>query len=671
MCKKISGLILSGLSFLASGQALLAPPHAPQRATTAQSITAQSSEQNGNEQNGTEPTGAAKLTQEDLSAYLDGMVPLQLVRGDLAGAAVIIIRDGQVLAKKGYGFADFSRRIAIDPDQTMFRFASISKLMTYVSAMQLVEQGRLDLDADINRYLDFKIEPAFGKPVTLRTLMTHTAGFEHQQQYILQRETDTYIPLRDYLVRFQPRRIYPPGEIASYSEYGVGLIGYIIQRISGERFEDYVQHHIFDPLGMTRSTFEQPLPPQLRPFVSQGYSSTALPPRPFEVFNPSPAGGMTATLADLARFSQALLNDGELNGHRILQPATVTTMWTRQFAVSPALPAMCMGFYEVDRNGLRFVGHNGDTRVFHSQLEIQPENKLTILSAYNSAGADGTGGDSARWEVLGEFLDRYFPYDQDPQWKPADARAREIEGRFIKARRMESGRMKLDSLMQQIPIRVNADGELINKLAVDARGHAIKLRYTGDDLWQDELGQGRIMALRDKRGRVNGLASMFGATMMVRVPWWEDSRFVVPFAGLALFACALVLGSTLLHLVRRLLGRPVTRTSAAAAPFTTTQRLAALLWIPAVPLMLALFLHIAREPLPAFDHVPYYFFLQNVLVSLAILLSIPGIVFAIKVASRADATLPSKLKHALVAISYVFLTWFSLHWHLIGSIQRY
>ncbi|HWZ13034.1 MAG TPA: serine hydrolase domain-containing protein, partial [Acidobacteriaceae bacterium] len=654
-------LILGGLMVIASavGWAVTQPSRRPGTIPVAQTID-QSRVQ------GIAATESASFDPRDVSSFLDGLVPTQLVRGDMAGVAVIVIRNGQVLAKKGYGFADVSRKIPIDPDQTVFRVASISKLMTYVSAMQLVEQGRLDLDADVNRYLDFKIEPAFQKPVTLRELMTHTAGFEHQQQYILQHETDAHIPLREFLMRFQPKRIYPPRTIASYSDYGVGLTGYIVEHVSGERFEDYVQHHIFDPLGMAHSTFEQPVRPDLRNLVSQGYNSTADAPYPFEVYNPAPAGGLSTTLSDLALFSQTMLNGGEWNGHRILRPETVQEMWTRQFAVSPALPAMCMGFYEVDFNGLRLIGHAGDTRVFHSQLEIQPELKLIVLSAYNSTGADGSGADGARWEILGGILDRYFPNHEQPHWQPVDARARQIEGTFIKARRMESGRMKLESLMHQIHVHVNADGELINKMAVDTRGHPIKLRYIGNDLWQDEIGQGRIMALRDQSGRVIGFASMFGATMTVRVPWWENARFVLPFLAFALLASGLVACSLLLQILPGLFDRLRTGMGLAGEPLTGTQRLAALVWIPAVPMLLALFLHIAHEPLPEFEHVPFYFLLQNILVAVAIVLSIPGIVFAIRVALRAETPLRTKLKHTAVGVSYVFLIWFSLHWHLIG-----
>ena len=611
------------------------------------------------------------LEPDDLTAFIDGMVPLQLARGELAGAAVIVIQGDRVLLKKGYGFSDFKLKTPVNPDLTMFRFGSISKLMTFVSAMQLVEQGRLDLDADVNKYLDFQIEPAFDKPVTVRTLMTHTAGFEQQQQYILQHVDDPQIPLRDYLVRFQPKRIYPPGTLGSYSGYGVSLIGYIVQRISGERYQDYVQHHIFDPLGMAHSTFDQPLPPSLSGFLSKGYFSTSRPPNEFEVFNPAPSGAMSGTLADLASFSQALMNGGQWNGTRILRPETVNEMWTRQFAVSPALPAMCLGFYEIDRNGMRFVGHNGDSRVFHSQLEIQPEHKLIVLSAYNTLGSDGSGQETTRMEVLDGLLDRYFPYTDTPKWQPVDARAREIDGVYMQARRIESGRMKLDSLGDQIRAHVDSDGELLIRNLIDPLGEKHRLRYLGNDLWQVENGTGRIMAVRSKDGRITSLASMFGAKMLISVPWWEDARFVFPVTAFSLLISGLVTCGMLLQLVRRVFPLRHPRATTPRVPFTTTQRLAAIVWIPAVPLLLLLFVRISHQPIPDFRLVPWYFATQNVLVAIAILLSIPSMVAAARVVSLSQASLQCKFKHAAVGAGYAFLIWFSLHWHLLGSIYRY
>src|SRR6201987_3085503 len=288
------------------------------------------------------PTPEHPLEPTDLQAFFDGIFPLQLERSDIAGASVLVMKDGNVLLQKGYGFADLKTKKPVDPSTTIFRLASISKLFTWVSVMQLVEQGKLNLDTDVNHYLDFQIRPAFGKPVTLRNLMTHTSGFEETIDDVILTNPKRAVPLRDYLIENQPMRIYPPGEIPAYSNYGVGLASYIVQRASGEPFEQYVQEHIFAPLGMTHSSFYQPVQKSLADMPSEGYrGSTLKPPLGFDIFNPVGAGGISSSAADMGRFGQALLNGGELDGNRILKPETLAQMWTPQFRASDQLPAIC------------------------------------------------------------------------------------------------------------------------------------------------------------------------------------------------------------------------------------------------------------------------------------------------------------------------------------------
>ncbi len=204
--------------------------------------------------------GPHALEASDLESFFDGIVPLQLERSDVAGASVMVMQNGQVLLRKGYGYADLKTKKPVDPAATVFRLASISKLFTWVSVMQLVEQGKLDLDTDVNRYLDFQIRPAFSQPVTLRNLMTHTGGFEEVIRDIIVTDPKRAVTLRDYLIRNQPQRLFPPGTIPAYSNYGVGIAGYIVQRVSGQPFEQYVEQHIFTPLKMEHSTFYQPPP---------------------------------------------------------------------------------------------------------------------------------------------------------------------------------------------------------------------------------------------------------------------------------------------------------------------------------------------------------------------------------------------------------------------------
>src|SRR3984957_10231240 len=232
------------------------------------------------------PTPAHSLDQADLTAFFDGILPLQLERSDIAGASVLVMKDGNTLLAKGYGYADVKSKKPVDPAATIFRLASISKLFTWVSVMQLEEQGRLNLDTDVNQYLDFTIRPAFNKPITLRNLMTHTGGFEEEDRDIIVTNPSHAVALRDFLIRNQPQRMFAPGTIPAYSNYGVGLAGYIVQRVSGEPFEQYVEQHIFLPLKMANSTFYQPPPTPLRKLPSEGYGTdTEKPPIGFEIFN--------------------------------------------------------------------------------------------------------------------------------------------------------------------------------------------------------------------------------------------------------------------------------------------------------------------------------------------------------------------------------------------------
>src|SRR5262245_12167635 len=214
----------------------------------------------------TEP--AHELTVADVHAFLDGFVPMQLERENIAGAAVLVVKDGAIFFAKGYGYSDVEKKVPVTVDATLFRPGSISKLFTWTAVMQLVEQGKLDLDRDVNEYLDFKIPAKFGKPITLRNIMTHTPGFEEQIKDLINEEGAPIATLRQHLVEHMPERIFPPGTTPAYSNYGASLAGYIVEHVSGKPFNDYVAENIFKPLGMSRSTFVQPLPAELKPMMS-------------------------------------------------------------------------------------------------------------------------------------------------------------------------------------------------------------------------------------------------------------------------------------------------------------------------------------------------------------------------------------------------------------------
>src|SRR5438132_3489333 len=331
-----------------------------------------------------EPSPRPELTKTDFETLLDALIPSQLRNRNIAGAVVSVVKDGQVLFQKGYGYADFEAKKPVLPDQTLFRPGSISKLFTATAVMQLVEQGKLDLDRDVNEYLDFAIPKTYPEPVTLRQLLTHTAGFEETLKNLFVAHESDLKPLRTYLVNQMPPRIFPTGKVVSYSNYGFTVAGYIVEHVTGEKFERYIDNHIFKPLRMTNSTFDQPLPVALTPQMSQGYLAAAKKPRDFEFVQAAPAGALSTTAADMTRFMLAFLQDGTVDGVAILKPETMRQMESRQFELHTMINGLGLTFMEYSMNGQRIVAHGGDTVHFHSDMVLVPDAHVGYFISYNS-----------------------------------------------------------------------------------------------------------------------------------------------------------------------------------------------------------------------------------------------------------------------------------------------
>src|SRR5580765_11380 len=289
-------------------------------------------------------TGTPELTGTDVGAFLDGLMPSQLQREDIAGATVAVVKDGKVIFAKGYGFSDVDKRTPVTPDTTLFRPGSISKLFTWTSVMQLAEQGKLDLDKDVNEYLDFKIPPAYGKPITLKNIMTHTAGFEELGRDLFVSDAAHMHTLEQFLKHHVPDRIFPPGVIPAYSNYATALAGYIVQRVSGKPFEQYVQDNIYTPLEMHRTTFVQPLPENLKAMMSNGYKKGSEKAQPYEFVEASPAGSVATTARDMCNFIIAHLQNGQFGDKQILKPETAKLMHSRLYGTDDRLNAMAYGF---------------------------------------------------------------------------------------------------------------------------------------------------------------------------------------------------------------------------------------------------------------------------------------------------------------------------------------
>ena len=381
------------------------------------------------------PSGEHQLTAEDVNAWLDGKLPDALKNGDIPGAVVSVVKDGQVVTTRGYGWADTGasggQPVAVDPQTSLFRVASVSKIPTSIAAMQLVEQGKVDLDADISAYLDFEIERRFDEPLTLRNLLTHSAGFEESIR-MAQDETD----LEAYVKTKPPVQVFEPGTTPGYSNYGMALAGYIVQRVSGQPFETYVREHVLEPAGMTSSTYEQPLPKDMAGSLGPGYTSTGEE-VPFELMGDFPAGSLTVSAPDFAAFMNAQLS----RSPKLLREETWEQMWSpglgeEQLGNWAKAGEMGLGYFDLSRHGRRVVGHGGDIVGWHSQFELYPEENTGIFISYNGDGNDSDSSNNLREDLAQGFADRYFPGEtvKASGSKDSAERARQVAGSYVPSR---------------------------------------------------------------------------------------------------------------------------------------------------------------------------------------------------------------------------------------------
>ena len=494
----------------------------------------------GNQQGTPEkPSGVHELTATDVGAFLDGILPLQLKNDDIAGATVAVVRDGKILFARGYGFADVKQKRPVLAEETLFRPGSVSKLFTWTAVMQLFEQGKLDLDRDVNDYLDFKIPDAFGKPITLKNIMTHTSGFEEQVKDLFKAE-GAPPPLGEYLKTHVPRRIFAPGTVPAYSNYATSVAGYIVERVSGRPFNEYVDENIFKPLGMTRSTFVQPLPSNLLGSMSNGYRAGSDDAREFEVVNVPPAGSLSTTATDLANFIIAHLQNGKLGGVRILKPETVRLMHdTRLFALDDAANAMAYGFYEESRNGHRIIGHAGDTQYFHSDLHLIEDANVGFFVSYNSAGRGGISPRTVLWEA---FLDRYFPkpYSSEPTLGSAAQDAKTVSGKYMFSRRSDSSFLRTASLVGQLTVSPAENGSIVVAELPGANGQPKRWREVAPMTFLEENGWDKLVFKPDANGRMQ-LILPYPFFIGQRVGLFENGKILTPVIVVSLVIMLLTL----------------------------------------------------------------------------------------------------------------------------------
>lgn len=626
----------------------------------------------------TEPAagdGVPVLARADVEAWLDGFFPYALAAGDIAGAVVVVVKDGQVLVQKGYGYADLATRSPVDPDNTLFRPGSVSKLFTWTAVMQLVEQGKLDLDADVNQYLDFELPQRDGKPVTLRQVMTHTTGMEEQIRGLITAREDEITPLGEALKHWVPERIHVPGATPAYSNYATALAGYIVERVSGQSFDDYLDQHIFRPLGMAQSSFRQPLPPALLEKMSKGYAKASDgEAKPYEFISLAPAGSLAATGADMARFMIAHLQDGAYGDARILGEATARTMHsTGQASVGP-LNRMMLGFYETSVNGHRAISHGGDTQWFHSDLQLFLDDGVGLFVSMNSAGRDGATG-HIRYALSRGFADRYFPApgaaktDGVPE-DIAKQHAAEIAGTYTSSRRPDSSFLSLANLLGPVKVVPNEDGTITVTLSLNAGGAPKKWREVSPYVWQDTNSTDRLAA-----DVVDGKVTRFSmepyAPIMVfeRLSTWRSLAMPLLFASLAVVLLT-VIAWPVSALVRRHYGVRY-RLEGVQARAHRWVRIAALLALLATGAILALVVGMLSKLEMTSPDTDGLIIAARLFATVALPLAAGIAAWNAWQVLRGGRRWLAKLWALLLALACLFLLWIGIAHHVIGFGANY
>jgi CubicO group peptidase (beta-lactamase class C family) len=592
----------------------------------------------------------------ELDAFLDGVMRVQLDQHNTSGAVVTVVKDGQVFFTKGYGYSDWKARTPVDPERTLFRIGSISKLFVWTSVMQLVEAGKLDLDTDVNEYLDgVEVPAAYGRPVTLRDILTHSAGFEDWVIELFGDDAGDVRPLAEILAEQMPARVRPPGEVSSYSNHATGLAALVVEQVAGVSWNRYVQERILDPLGMEHFSFAQPLPEALAPDMSKGYSGERpnLEEEDFEYVPLYPVGAAAASGSAMARFMIAHLRLGALGEARILQEETARTMQSDLFRMASGVNAAAHGFNEMSANGERIIGHGGDTFWFHSELALFPERDLGVFVSFNSQG-----GGAATGEFLDAFVDRYFPEGEVVPTPPdaADERYERFTGSFRPNRFSHTTLAKLGAL-ETVSVEDTDEGTL---RAMDSEWVEV-----GPLTFDERYGDRTLVFREDDQGRIT---HFFLADVPIvafeRVPWREN-----PFLHAAILVlAAMMMAGTVAAWPLGWLARRWYRVRSDDLPrIPTRARLA--LWLTAavfLVFLLGMLVVVGSDPEAIAIAVPASLKVLLALPLVGIALTLVCVYCAVVIQQQGFGRRLGRLAYSATVLACVLFLWQLSVWNLLG-----
>jgi len=594
-----------------------------------------------------------KIETSDLETFTDELLTRQLTEYHIAGVIVSIVQDGKIELAKGYGYADVEAQTPVNPDETIFRIGSTSKVFIWTAVMQLAEQGKIDLNADVNQYLpDFQIPDTYPEPITMLNLLSHTAGFEERTTGTEAKCPEEMISLHDYLATYMPDRVRPAGALITYSNYGAALAGYIVEAVSGMSFEQYVEMYIFGPLNMTHSTFRQPLPEDLKDHLANSYSyNGGFVPGKFDYVILAPAATMATTAHDMANFMIAHLQDGKFENNQILNPETVRQMQSHLFSNDERLDGFAYGIMEWNYNGQRILWHSGDFGNWHSGLAIIPEQNLGFFVNYNS-----NEGYAAVIEFYYAFMDAFFPAQAARDPIPAQGDIKDVGYLAGEYRSTRSVYNHVERIMHflgngNVHVTVNPDGTLsFGGLTLYPKEPLVFMTQDGTDTFifhQDDSGN--ITYLLENNNQLWSYEPVY---------WYETSAFNLLVLSIC---CALLLTVPLVAIFG------IFRRRKGVKDEHRLPRIARI-WtfiLSAIFLLVLVIINIYTS-VDYKSPFPLYMVATLGIILAASILVIGPVIFTVIAWGRRYWNLAGRIHYTLVTTALLGMVWLMYYWRLLG-----
>ncbi|WP_175412981.1 serine hydrolase domain-containing protein [Clostridium sp. AWRP] len=606
-------------------------------------------------------------SKDDMKVFMDNTFQKKMKEQHVPGAVITVVKDGKVIFSKGYGYADLENKVPVTPDKTLVRIASVSKLFTYTAMMQLSEQGKVDLKADVNKYLKgYTLKNKYSNPVTVEELLTHTSGIDDNRIADLSKDKRDLLPMNDFLKKHLPKVIREPGTVINYSSYDAALAGGIVEQVSGKPLNNFIKDNIFKPLKMSNSTLNRDMNPKglecgynyendkiVKAELLKGY------------FNNYAVGGIISTSEDMAKFMIAQLNNGAYRDKRILQESTAIDMHSQHATFDKRLPGMAYGFNEKYIKGYRAIEHPGySPDNIYSDMTLFPDENLGVFISINQ------GMNNLPDEIVSEMVAKYFPKKEEAKNKKPYYTSKSNLKDFIGTYRFSENPVSTFHKGDAFP-----EGEDVTVSLKDGKA----LTLTGKDVFvgnkysttlkeieplvfkRDDTGE-YVVFKKDKNGQIYYLAQQQDSWhgTYEKLKWYELSIVQI---GVTLFSLIIFL-IVIIFSIGRIIYNTIKKKNGETNPLKKTNfYMTFVISLLNITFFIAA-LFVLGEPTRYGISVGAKLLLCVPILSL--ILNLLFLVFIVMDWMKKNSKLHTRLYYLIVALTGILYMWFLNYWNLFG-----